>query len=147
MTKNIEKTAVSLRMDPRIRMKEIRAEVASYLKDNPRSLPHLGALPETLEDARRVIVSVQDLLEIEREKHNKASAHICDLVRILNEMSEVQQELMTMVQQRDIQIGAMMDRLDRQEHEISLLDTYSDQHRAERDAVLMTMGLMMAEKP
>ena len=143
-----EKTAVSLRVDPRVRMKEIRAEVNAYLKgENPNGLLHMGELPDNLEDARRVIVAVQDLMEIEREKHRKATTHICELVHILDGMSEVQQELMTMVQQRDYHIHSLNQHVEAAEKHGYHMRDEMRQSQQERDAVLLTMKLLNGQQP
>lgn len=142
-----EKTAVSLRVDPRVRMKEIRAEVNAYLKgQNPNGLLHMGELPDNLGDARRVIVAVQDLMEIEREKHRKATTHICELVHILDGMSEVQQELMDMVNQRDRQIYGLNQRMEADEKHSYHMRNEMRQSQQERDAVILTMKLMNGQQ-
>lgn len=137
-------------VDPRARMKEIRAEVKAFLRDNTSGLAHLGDLPSNMEDARRVIIATQDLLETECDKHRKATLHICELVFILDGMSETQQELMTMVNQRDREIH-QLHRLNRlQDHEITTTRREAQIMRQQRDAVLATMQLqanMKAPEP
>ena len=129
-------------VDPRARMKEIRAEVAAFLKGNTLGLAHLGDLPNTMEDARRVIIATQDLLEIERDKHRKATLHICELVAILDGMSETQQELMTMVNQRDREIYQLQQIVRLYEQEIKASRHEAQTQRQERDAVLTTLKLL-----
>ena len=143
-----EQHAVSLRVDPRVRMKEIRAEVKAYLKgENPNGLLHMGELPDNLEDARRVIVAVQDLMEIEREKHRKATNHICELVHILEGMSETQQELMDMIYQRDRHIRDLNNQVEvTEKHGYHMRDEMR-QSQQERDAVLLTMKLLSGQQP
>mgnify|MGYP000709359707 CR=1 FL=1 len=128
-------------VDPRARMKEIRAEVKAFLKGDTLGLAHLGDLPNTMEDARRVIIATQDLLEIERDKHRKATLHICELVAILDGMSETQQELMTMVNQRDREIYQLQQLNARHEQEIATTRREAQNMRQQRDAVLTTMRL------
>lgn len=128
-------------VDPRARMKEIRAEVKALLKDDTLGLAHLGDLPSNMEDARRVIIATQDLLEIERDKHRKATLHICELVAILDGMSETQQELMTMVNQRDRDIGQLRQLNALHEQEIVATRRETQNMRQQRDAVLTTMRL------
>ena len=129
-------------VDPRARMKEIRAEVKAFLKGDTLGLAHLGDLPNTMEDARRVIIATQDLLEIERDKHRKATLHICELVAFLDGMSETQQELMTMVNQRDREIGQLRQLNGLHEQEINATRRDAQLKRQERDAVLTTMKLL-----
>ena len=137
-------------VDPRARMKEIRAEVKAFLKGVTLGLAHLGDLPSNMEDARRVIISTQDLLEIERNKHRKATLRICELVAILDGMSETQQELMTMVSQRDREIHQLRQLNALHEQEITATRREAQHMRHQRDAVLTTMQLqanMKAPEP
>ena len=134
-------------VDPRARMKEIRAEVAAFLKGNTLGLAHLGDLPNTMEDARRVIIATQDLLEIEREKHRKATNHICELFATLDGMSETQQELMTMVNQRDRQIHDLNNHVEAAEKHGYHMRDEMRQSQQERDAVLLTMKLLNGQQP
>ena len=133
-------------VDPRARMKEIRAEVAAFLKGNTLGLAHLGDLPNTMEDARRVIIATQDLLEIERDKHRKATLHICELVAILDGMSETQQELMTMVNQRDHHIRDLNNHVEAAEKHGYHMRDEMRQSQQERDAVLLTMKLLNGQQ-
>ena len=147
-----EQHADSLREDPRVRMKEIRAMILNHVNGKAVNedlgyLPHLGELPDTMADARRVIIALQDLFEIKREKHNKATDHICDLVHILNGMSEVQQDLITMVDNRDREIRDLNALLDNNyEHECYMKHKLR-QSQKERDAVLLTMKLLNGQNP
>ena len=54
-------------VDPRVRMKEIRAEVAAFLKGNTLGLAHLGDLPNTMDDARRVIIATRDMAKTRQQ--------------------------------------------------------------------------------
>ena len=128
-------------VDPRARMKEIRAEVKAFLKGDTLGLAHLGDLPSNMEDARRVIIAVQDLHEIEREKHRKATLRICKLVAILDGMSKTQQKLMTKVNQRDLDIYQLQQLNNLNQQEITALRREVDHMRQQRDAVLTTMKL------
>ena len=137
-------------VDPRARMKEIRAEVKAFLKGDTLGLAHLGDLPNTMEDARRVIIATQDLLDIERDKHHKATLHICELVSILNGMQQNELDAMTMISQRDREIYQLhkVNRL--QDHEITTTRREAQTMRQQRDAVLTTMQLqanMKAPEP
>ena len=137
-------------VDPRARMKEIRAEVKAFLKGDTLGLAHLGDLPSNMEDARRVIISTQDLLEIERNKHRKATLRICELVAILDGMNETHQELLTMVSQRDREIHHLHKFNRILDHEITTTRREGQIMREQRDAVLTTMSLqanMKAPEP
>lgn len=137
-------------VDPRARMKEIRADVKAFLKGDTLGLAHLGDLPNNMEDARRVIISVQDLHEIEREKHRKATMHICEMVNILDGMEETQQDLMTMVNQREHDIYQLQRLNSLNQQEIATLRREVQTMRQQRDAVLTTMQLqanMKAPEP
>ena len=123
------------------RMKEIRAEVKAFLKGDTLDLVHLGDLFSNMEDACRVIIATQDLLEIERDKHRKATLHICELVAILDGMSETQHELMQMVNQRDHQIHELQQLNNHHEQEIVTTRREAQHMRQQRDAVLTTMKL------
>ena len=138
-----EQHDVSLRVDPRVRMKEIRAEVKAYLKgENPNGLLHMGELPDNLEDARRVIVAVQDLMEIEREKHRKATTHICELVHLLNINKKKYFRLIFQIQNLEGQIRGLNQRYEAQKkHAYHMRDDLRVTAQ-ERDAVLTTMKLL-----
>jgi hypothetical protein len=123
-------------------MKEIRAEVKAFLKGDTLGLAHLGDLPNNMEDARRVIIATQDLLEIERDKHRKATLHICELVAILDGMSETQHELMLMVNQHDAHIRQLNQVVEvTEKHGYHMRDEMR-QSQQERDAVLTTIRLL-----
>lgn len=128
-------------VDPRARMKEIRAEVKAFLKGDTLGLAHLGDLPNNMEDARRVIIATQDLLEIERDKHRKATLHICELVAILEEMSQNELDAMAMIGQRDRQIHELQQLNGHHEQEIIATRHEVQTMRQQRDAVLTTMKL------
>ena len=137
-------------VDPRARMKEIRAEVKAFLKGNTLGLAHLGALPNNMEDARRVIIATQDLLEIECNKHRKATLHICELVSILEGMGQNELDAMTMIDQRDRQIHELQQLNNHHEQEITTTHREAQHMRQQRDAVLTTMQLqanMKAPEP
>lgn len=139
--------AGAVRVDPRVRMKEVRAEVTAYLKgENPKDLSHLGELPTNWDDAVRVIIATQDLLEMEREKHRKATNHICELVHILDGMSEVQQELMNMVGRRDREIRDLRLNMQSQDKYLNHVSQEMTQSQRERDAVLTTMRLLNGQQ-
>lgn len=134
-------------VDPRDRMKEIRAEVKAFLKGDTLGLAHLGDLPNTMDDARRVIIATQDLLEIERDKHRKATLHISELVAIFDEMNKTQHELMTMVNQRDRHIRDLNNHVEAAEKYGYHMRNEMRQSQQERDAVLLTMKLLNGQQP
>ena len=128
-------------VDPRARMKEIRADVKAFLKGDTLGLAHLGDLPNNMEDARRVIISTQDLLEIERDKHRKATLHICELVAILEGMSQNELDAMVMISQYDREIHQLHQLNNLNQQEITALRREVQHVRQQRDAVLTTMKL------
>ena len=128
-------------VDPRARMKEIRADVKTFLKGDTFGLAHLGDLPNNMEDARRVIIATQDLLEIERDKHRKATTHICELVQILDSMSQNEHDAMAMISARDREVYQLNQLNDLNRQEITALHREVDHMRQQRDAVLTTMKL------
>lgn len=79
------------KVDPRVRMKEVRAEVKMYANKtaNPLGINNLGDLPTNMADARRVIIALQDMLEDSKQRHNKASDHVLELKTVI-EKSAVQ---------------------------------------------------------
>ena len=137
-------------VDPRARMKEIRAEVKAFLKGDTLGLAHLGDLPSNMEDARRVIIATQDLLEIERDKHRKATLHICELVQILNSMSQNEFDAMQMISACDREVYQLNELNELNRQEITALRREIEHMRQQRDAVLTTMKLqanMKAPEP
>ena len=134
-------------VDPRARMKEIRAEVKAFLKGDTLGLAHLGDLPNNMEDARRVIIATQDLLEIERDKHRKATLHICELVAILEEMRQNELDAMAMIGQRDRQIYDLNQRMEADEKHSYYMRNEMRQSQQERDAVILAMKLLNGQKP
>lgn len=133
-------------VDPRARMKEIRAEVKAFLKGDTLGLAHLGDLPNNMEDARRVIIATQDLLEIERDKHRKATLHICELISTLNGMQQNELDAMTMIGQRDRQIHELHQLNGHHEQEIVTTRREGQILRQQRDAVLTAMQLQANTK-
>jgi hypothetical protein len=139
--------AVALTVDPRVRMKEIRQMVNNHLKGKAVSedlghLKYLADLPETMEDARRVIHALNDLLDKETDKHRKATHRICDMNHALMALSEATMHSLMACMERDSKIATLRNDL-QEEREFS--DQLQDQrHQAthERDAVLTTMKLL-----
>ena len=59
---------------PREQMKIIRSDVKRYLHGfNPRKLRNLGEMPTNMDDARRVIIALQDTLEKSVSSHARAT--------------------------------------------------------------------------
>ena len=133
-------------VDPRIRMKEIRAKVKTFLKGNTFGLNHLGDMADNMADARRVIIALQDLLETKDKKHRKATLHVCDLVDILDGMKETQHELVFMVEQRNHEIYELDHMNNMLQQENAALRREVDYMRQQRDAVLTTMKLQANTK-
>ena len=66
-------------VDPRKAMKQVRADVKTYLKGNNHSLKpirNLGEYPTDMPTAVRTIIALQDLLEASMVRHAKASDHV-----------------------------------------------------------------------
>ena len=132
-------------VDPRARMKEIRAEVKAFLKGDTLGLAHLGDLPSNMDDARRVIIATQDLLELEREKHRKATNHICELVHLLNGAAMQLDTEASVIQSQEIRIHQLIARVEAAEKHIYAQRDDLRQTSQERDAVLTTMKLLNAQ--
>lgn len=144
--KEFSTQVVTTGVDPRVRMKEIHTKMRAFLKGNTLGMADLGDLPNNMEDARRVIIATQDLLEIERDKHRKATLHICDLVAILEEMSQNELDAMAMIDQRDRQIHELQQLNGHHEQEIVATRREAQHMRHQRDAVLTTMQLQVNMK-
>jgi len=130
-------------VDPRVRMKEIRAEVSSFLnKVNPYRLNNLGELPQNLNDARRVIVSVQDLLEKSSTKHKKATNIVCGLQNHVAYLEDVVALQVRMAEARELTIEHLDSQVRAIEKQMSQLYDNSCDSRYERDALLTTMKLL-----
>lgn len=138
-----ELVAQPLSVDPRVRMKEIRADVAMFnAGSNPWGISHLGELPENFDDARRVIVAVQDLFEDARNRHRKATTHICELVHMLDHASDEIDNAAVIIQMQSQQIAALKAQLEGAEKHIYHQRDDLRKANHERDAVLTTMKLM-----
>ncbi len=121
--------------------------VANHVNGKPVNedlgyLAHLGDLPDNMEDARRVIIATQDLLEKKREKHRKATGHICELVHILEFMAENQDFLMTVTGMQQKQIADLVHRIQAEADYSRKVADHAQQSSRERDAVLTTMRLL-----
>lgn len=147
MAKTAQATALTLTVDPRVRMKEIRAQVANHLKGKAVSedlghLKYLSDLPENMDDARRVITALHDLVEKEREKHRKASDHICEMVHTLAFTEKLMCDAADMVQNQQFIIQRLQQQLAAEhKHNHHMTDEMIKSQR-ERDAAITTMKLV-----
>ena len=146
-----EETALVTAVDPRVRMKEIRAMVSNHLKGKAVSedlgfLAHLGDLPDNMADARRVIIAVQDEAEDARERHRKATAHITELVHLLDHMAEFQNELYAVMDVYEAQIRDLDQRVKAETDYSRKVSQAAQQSHYERDAVLTTMKLLNSQQ-
>lgn len=66
------KSKVTKIVDPRVRMKEIRSQVAHAVKHNLR----LDQIDYAEDDIPRVMIALQDQLEASNDSHRKATNHI-----------------------------------------------------------------------
>lgn len=143
---------LALHVDPRVRMKEIRAMVQNHVNgkavnEDLGHLAHLGDLPDNMADARRVIVAVQDLHEDERTRHRKATQHICSLVHILEGMAEYQTELLSHIDQLGRENRQLREHLGMAERHQTQITKEMRRSQQERDAVLLTMKLLSGQQP
>lgn len=143
---------LALHVDPRVRMKEIRAMVLNHVNgkavnEDLGHLSHLGDLPDTMADARRVIVAIQDLHDNERIRHRKATQHICSLVHILDGMYEYQTELLDHIDQLGRENRHLREQLGMAERHHTQITKEMRRSQQERDAVLLTMKLLNGQQP
>jgi hypothetical protein len=130
-------------VDPRVRMKEIRTEVASFLQGyNPKGLSHLGDLPQDMPDARRAIIAVQNLLDIEMKKHKKATEHVASLIHVREESIEYIEHLHDVVHKQTLQIGKLTQLLERSNDTSVVLHKALQKSEQQRDSFLTTLKLM-----
>ena len=69
-------------VDPRERMKEVRADVRLFVEngDNPWGINHIGEMYTDPKDMVRGMIALHDMLDIRIQRHNKASNHVADLL-------------------------------------------------------------------
>lgn len=81
MAKALKLTALEA-VDPRVRMKEVRAEIKMFVEGgtNPWGINHVGELYDNPEDMARAMIALHDLLDARTQKHNKASVHVAELL-------------------------------------------------------------------
>lgn len=87
MSKTQTKSMTVVDVNPRVRMKEIRRQVAAAHKQGKR----IDLMGFTGDDIARSQIALQDLLTKEQEKHSKARNHIVNqkiIITILTEMSQ-----------------------------------------------------------
>ncbi len=143
---------LTLHVDPRVRMKEIRAMVLNHVNgkavnEDLGHLSHLGDLPDTMDDARRVIIAIQDLHEDERTRHRKATQHICFLVHLVEGMTEDQAELLDHIDQLGRENRHLREQLGIAERHQTHINKEMRRSQQERDAVLLTMKLLSGQQP
>jgi hypothetical protein len=82
MAKNTEVTTTDDKAAKRAAMADTRRVVRNfvYKGKNPRKLNHLGEMPVNKDEATRIIIALQDLLDTERAAHHKATTHIAALI-------------------------------------------------------------------
>jgi hypothetical protein len=82
MAKNTEVTTTDDKTAKRAAMADTRRVVRNfvYKGKNPRKLNHLGEMPVNKDEATRIIIALQDLLDTERAAHHKATTHIAALI-------------------------------------------------------------------
>lgn len=67
--------------DPRVRMKEVRADIKLFVEgSNPWGINHIGEMYTDKEDMVRAIIALQDMYDDRAQRHNKASNHVADLL-------------------------------------------------------------------
>lgn len=130
-------------VDPRRRMKEIREDVNSFLKGKgPAQMTYLSELPDNMDDARRVIIALHDLLEKERKKHDKATDHICKLKYVNESLADYQQHCHEVIRLRGRTINLQDHMLRKQEQAMHDLHQTAAKNNHELNAVLTTMKLL-----
>ena len=78
-------------IDPKVRMLEIRAYLKKFFKGKAQEeIKHLGEFPQTMADARRTIVALQDMYEESCNRHRKASDLVRDAVDAFQELERKQ---------------------------------------------------------
>ena len=97
-------------VDPRVAMKEVRAEVKLYVegKSNPHGLNNLGELPLDMDHARRIIIALQDMLDDQINRHARASDHIAGMMAVADTVDDIYQ---INTEQLEQSIEALVDEL------------------------------------
>lgn len=79
-------------VDPRVRMKEVRAEVRMFVEGkagNPWGINHIGELyADNSDDQARAMIALHDMLDVRAQKHNKASNHVAELLQDLDAQNQ-----------------------------------------------------------
>ncbi len=81
---------VSQDVDPRVRMKEVRAEIKMFVEGggNPWGINHVGEIYSDPADMRRAMIALHDMLDVKTQKHNKASNHVAELLQDLDDQNQ-----------------------------------------------------------
>lgn len=87
MSKTQTKSMTIVDVNPRVRMKEVRRQVAAAHKQGKR----IDLMGFTGDDIARSQIALQDLLSKEQEKHARARGHIVDQKKIIGIISEISQ--------------------------------------------------------
>ena len=87
MSKTQTKSMTVVDVNPRVRMKEVRRQVAAAHKQGKR----IDLMGFTGDDIARSQIALQDLLSKEQEKHARARGHIVDQKEIIGIISEMSQ--------------------------------------------------------
>ena len=145
-TKSLELTAQARQVDPRERMKEIRAEVKMYIEggSNPWGISHLGELysnQSESDDRTRMIIALQDMLEDERRRHNKATNHVAELVAITDEMTMQQMGWLQQLAANQIGNQQLRERNDRLEKENEILHQETKGVKRQLQSAMETLSL------
>lgn len=80
----------SKKVDPRLRMKEVRDDVLKYVNgvSSLGKIRNLGEYPKNMADARRTIIALQDMLDDSVGRHTRASDHIVELKQDSNDIHD-----------------------------------------------------------
>ena len=154
--------SISVKEFKKKRMAEVRAYVRNFMRGkNPDKVDHLGQVPCNMDDAVRFIIVLQDSLEEEKARHQKASDHVHELTQLMAGVAELEQERCVQISfeiaQRDKLIADLKSIVDSQQEEITKLrkaicdantagdEIYSKNQnlRARLDAALLTIKTLM----
>lgn len=84
-TQTKTKSMTIVDVDPRVRMKEVRRQVAAAHKQGKR----IDLMGFTGDDIARSQIALQDLLSKEQEKHQRARGHIVDQKEIIYAITQM----------------------------------------------------------
>ena len=154
--------SISIKEFKKKRMAEVRAYVRNFMRGkNPDKVDHLGQVPCNMDDAVRFIIVLQDNLEEEKARHQKASDHVHELTQLMAGVAELEQERCVQISfemaQRAREIGDLKSIVASQQEEITKLrkticDANSNKAelydktlslRSRLDAALLTIKTLM----